>query len=110
MNFLVDAFKRALDNYSNAIGFKWSSLLIDGENVIELRNLPIRLDNALVKATFNVVEEDSSSGKDTRVRKNVCEPKSFKDGENVIRIILDYNYYANKINMVDSVIKKYMNS
>lgn len=109
MNFLVDAFKRALKHYSDAVGFKFSIIKdSDGNEVIEFKDLPIHMDVSLVNAKFIGTSTDGL-GNDVKFKKNVCEPAIFRDGCKVLRVIMDPEFYANKINMIDAIMKKHVN-
>lgn len=109
MNFLIDAFKRAISHYSEAIGFKYV-IRFDSDNnqVIDFIDLPVHLDFELVNAKFIGTAKDKL-GNDVKFKKSVCEPAIFRDGCKVLRVVMDDGYYANKINMVDAIMKKHVN-
>ena len=98
MNFLINKFIEVLVSY----GYKFRYEIQSNDVVVlYLTNLPPELDVKLLEQQYNYY--------DTRTKKLVivhcCFPAPKNDNE--ICVILDKDTYANKINMIDGVIKEY---
>lgn len=102
MNFIIDVFIRVLEHHK--LNFE-SKILDDGTYQIDFIDLPIELDMHLCKAEF---EKDFKIDKEyTRCVVRCCVP--IQNGKSrSIRVVLDRDTYAEKLNAIDPIIRAFI--